>query len=89
MSWGDRKVEFLPKQVKLFADGAVFSQAMQMKDVCLDGHKGEWMLDLDIFEKAFAKYCQAGYQIHIHQNSDAGLEMNIDNIEKKYVARHT
>ncbi len=82
LSWGDGKVEFLPKQVKLFADGAVFSQAMQMKDGYLDGHEGEWMIDLDIFEKAFAKYWQAGYQIHIHQNGDAGLEMVIDNIEK-------
>ena len=30
-------------QVKLFTDGAVFSQLMQMKDGYLDGHDGEWI----------------------------------------------
>ncbi len=72
---------FLPKQIKLFADGAIYSQAMQMKDGYLDGHKGEWMMDLDLFAKAFRKYWDAGYQIVIHQNGDAGLDMVLANLE--------
>jgi predicted amidohydrolase YtcJ len=35
------KVRFLPRQVKLFADGAIISQLMQIKDGYIDGHKGE------------------------------------------------
>ncbi len=44
------KVSFFPKQIKLFVDGAIVSQLMQMKDPYLgaDGkpdpnHRGEWM----------------------------------------------
>ena len=33
------KVRFLPRQVKLFADGAIISQLMQMRDGYLDGHR--------------------------------------------------
>jgi len=81
LSWGSGKVEFLPMQVKLFADGAIFSQAMQMIDGYTDGHEGEWMIDLDIFAEAFNTYWDAGYQLHIHQNGDAGLEMVLDLLE--------
>ena len=34
------KVAFLPNQIKLFADGAIVSQLMQMKGGYTDGHKG-------------------------------------------------
>ena len=33
--------EYLPQQVKLFADGAMFSQLMQMSEGYLDGHHGD------------------------------------------------
>lgn len=33
----------VPNQIKLFTDGAVFSQLIQMKDGYLDGHHGEWI----------------------------------------------
>ncbi len=81
LSWGSGKTAFLPKQTKLFADGAIFSQAMQMLDGYTDGHDGEWMMDLDVFKQAFDTYWDAGYQIHIHQNGDAGLEMVLDVLE--------
>ena len=81
LDWGEGMTSFLPKQIKLFADGAIYSQAMQLKDGYLDGHKGEWMMDLDLFAKAFRKYWDAGYQIVIHQNGDAGLEMVLANLE--------
>ncbi len=72
---------FLQKQVKLFADGAIFSQLMQMQDGYTDNHHGEWMMQPDAFAKAFRVYWDAGYQIHVHQNGDAGLEMVLDNLE--------
>jgi predicted amidohydrolase YtcJ len=81
MDWGEGMSQFIPKQVKLFADGAIFSQLMKMQDGYLDGHHGEWIIDPDKLEIAFAKYWDAGYQIHVHQNGDEGLEVVLDIIE--------
>ena len=69
-----------PKQVKLFADGAIFSQLMQMEEGYTDGHKGEWLMEPSAFAKAFQVYWDAGYQIHVHQNGDAGLKLIIDTL---------
>ena len=38
---------FFPGQIKLFADGAIISQLMQMKDGYTDGHHGEWIMPPD------------------------------------------
>lgn len=81
MTWGAGMTAFLPKQVKLFADGAIFSQLMQVKDGYKDGHQGEWMMDLDFFARTFRVYWDAGYQLHIHVNGDAGLDMVLDQLE--------
>ena len=81
-TWGTPTSYFLPKQVKLFSDGAVFSQLMQMREGYLDGHHGEWIMDPSVFSKTFKIYWDAGYQIHIHQNGDKGLDLIIDEIEK-------
>jgi predicted amidohydrolase YtcJ len=81
MAWGQGMTAFLPKQVKLFADGAIFSQAMQVTDGYKDGHKGEWMMDLDFFARTFRVYWDASYQLHIHVNGDAGLDMVLDQLE--------
>jgi predicted amidohydrolase YtcJ len=87
------KVRLLPKHVKLFADGAIISQLMQMNEPYLDDaglpdpcHHGEWMMEPDTF-RAFARvYWDAGWQLHIHVNGDAGLDMVLDTIE--YCAAH-
>jgi len=81
LDWGEGMSRFIPKQIKLFADGAIFSQLMKMKDGYLDGHHGEWIMDPDKLAVAFAKYWDAGYQIHMHQNGDEGLEVVLDIIE--------
>ncbi|NTW41589.1 MAG: amidohydrolase [Cellulomonadaceae bacterium] len=81
LDWGAGMTSFLPRQVKLFADGAIFSQTMQMRDGYLDGHVGEWIIDPAVFLKAFRAYWDAGYQIHIHQNGDAGLDLILDCLE--------
>jgi predicted amidohydrolase YtcJ len=73
-SWYGGMTSLAPRQAKLFADGAIYSQAMQVREPYLDGHKGEWMMDEDVFERAFRIYWDAGYQIHIHVNGDAGLD---------------
>ncbi len=81
LTWGRGMTAYLPKQVKLFADGAIFSQAMQLTGGYTDGHKGAWMMDPDFFARTFGVYWSLGYQIHIHVNGDAGLDMVLDQLE--------
>lgn len=81
LTWGQGMTAYLPKQVKLFADGAIFSQAMQVKGGYTDGHKGEWMMDPDFFARTFRIYWDLDYQLHIHVNGDAGLDMVLDQLE--------
>ena len=73
--------------MKLFADGAIYSQAMQVREPYTDGHRGVWMIDLDFFERSFRLYWDAGYQIHVHVNGDAGLDMVLNTLEKN-LRRH-
>lgn len=75
-------VKFLPKQVKLFSDGAIYSQLMQMKDGYTDGHQGEWMTPLDLFEEQIMMYWNNNYKIHVHANGDLGQQMVIDLVQK-------
>lgn len=82
LSWGSGKTAFVPKQVKLFADGAIYSQLMQVTEPYTDGHSGEWIMDPDFFNSSFDAYWEAGYQIHIHQNGDKGLDMVLDAVER-------
>lgn len=77
------KVSFFPKQIKLFSDGAIISQLMQMKDGYLDGHKGEWLMHPDKLEERAKLYWDAGYQLHIHVNGDAGLDTVLDVLERR------
>lgn len=78
-----RKVMFLQKQIKLFADGAIISQLMQMKDGYTDGHKGEWIMPPDELERRARLYWDAGYQIHVHVNGDLGLEAVLNVLERR------
>lgn len=55
---------------------------MQMKDGYTDGHHGAWIMDPPLFTHAFQSYWDAGYQIHIHNNGDAGMDVLLDNMEK-------
>lgn len=77
------KLAFLPRQVKLFADGAIISQLMQMKDGYKDGHKGEWILAPDDLDRRSKLYWDAGYQLHVHVNGDLGLDVVLDTIERR------
>jgi predicted amidohydrolase YtcJ len=87
LTWGQGMTAYLPRQAKLFADGAIFSQAMQVRDGYRDGHHGEWMMDPDFFARTMKVYWDAGYQIHVHVNGDAGLDMVLDQLETN-IRRH-
>ncbi len=75
LSWGQGMTSMMPKQIKLFADGAIYSQLMQVREPYLDGHHGEWIMEPEVFAKAFRIYWAADYQIHVHVTGDAGVDM--------------
>jgi predicted amidohydrolase YtcJ len=77
-----KKLMFFDRQIKFFADGAIISQLMQMKEPYLDGHKGEWIMEPAQLEERARLFWNAGYQIHIHVNGDLGLEVVLDVIER-------
>ena len=69
---------FLPNQVKLFSDGAIYSQLMQMKDDYTDGHHGEWMTPLNMLQQQMSLYWNKNYKLHIHANGDKGIQQVLD-----------
>ena len=75
---GGRHIQWSKNQVKLFADGAVYSQLMQLKDGYLDGHKGEWIQTPEDLENSARPFWKAGYQIIVHVNGDLGMEKTLD-----------
>jgi predicted amidohydrolase YtcJ len=63
------------KAIKLFADGAMFSQLMQMRPPgYIDGHHGEWLMSPEVLDAGVQAFWDAGYQIHVHVNGDAGMD---------------
>jgi hypothetical protein len=85
--YNTHNVRFLPEQVKLFADGAIYSQLMQMKDGYADGHEGEWMTPLPLFREQVEMYWNNDYKIHVHANGDLGQQMVIDNVSQLHADR--
>ncbi len=82
------KVFVVDKQIKLFADGAIISQLMQMNDPYVDRdgqpdphHHGEWMMTPDVLQSVFDVYWDAEWQPHIHVNGDKGLDVVLDVLE--------
>jgi predicted amidohydrolase YtcJ len=71
-------ITFLPKQIKLFSDGAIYSQLMRMEGGYTDGHQGEWMTPLNLLEQQIKFYWDAGYKIHVHANGDQGIQHVLD-----------
>lgn len=63
------------KSVKLFADGAMFSQLMQMNHPgYIDGHRGEWLMSPEVLAEGVKTFWNAGYQLHVHVNGDGGMD---------------
>lgn len=87
LAWGEGMTAMMAGAIKLFADGAIYSLAMQLSEPYLGGGHGEWIMDPAFFARAFQVYWEAGYQIHVHVNGDAGLDMVMDTVEAN-LARH-
>jgi len=76
------KIQFRD-HVKMFADGAMFSQLAMLKEPgYIDGHHGEWMMPPETFESVARTFWHQGYRIHVHTVGDLGLEMVIDTLAK-------
>ena len=67
------------RHAKFFADGGFFAQNMKMNPPgYLDGHEGKWMTPPPELAALIEPYWKAGYQIHVHVNGDAGLDVVLD-----------
>jgi len=80
--WNTDKVGFVRKHVKLFADGAIYSQLSQFEDGYLDKHEGEWITPVEEFKEMFKLYWRNNYRIHIHTNGDAGANMVMETVRE-------
>ncbi len=79
---------FTNKAIKLFADGAMFSQLMQLSPPgYIDGHQGAWITQPALFEETARRYWNADYQIHVHTNGDQGAMMVLDVLDKLKVGK--
>lgn len=78
-----KKLMFFPNQIKLFADGAIISQLMQMKQPYTDGHQGEWITPPKELDKRIKLFWDAGYQIHVHVNGDQGLDVVLNSLQNR------
>jgi predicted amidohydrolase YtcJ len=71
------------RRVKLFSDGAFFSQLAQLMDPgYIDGHHGEWLTPPEVLIDGIREYWNKGYTIHVHVTGDLGLELALDALEK-------
>ena len=74
-------VEFR-NHVKLYADGAFFSELMQLRPPgFIDGHHGEWLTAPERFTALARLYWHAGFAIHVHCTGDLGVELALDVLE--------
>ena len=62
------------KAIKLYVDGAIFSQLMMMSKDYEDHHHGAWMMQPKEQDDVFSTFYKANWDIHIHVNGDAGLD---------------
>ena len=78
--YDSKNIKFRPNQVKLFADGAIYSQNMQMIDGYTDGHKGQWITLPELMKQQIKFYWNKGYKIHVHANGDEGIQSLLDDV---------
>ena len=76
------------RAAKLFADGAMFSQLMQMRPPgYIDGHRGEWLMSPRVLAAGVRTLWDAGFTIHVHVNGDAGMDAVLGALEAAQAAR--
>ena len=71
------RVQFL-KHIKLFSDGAIYSQLSRFSDGYGDGHQGEWMMPPAQQRQLAELFWRDGWQLHVHTNGDEGVQATLD-----------
>ena len=77
-------IKFLTNQYKTFADGAIYSLALELRKPffkCV-GCKSEWIIPLKEGEEIFNYWWDKGYKIHIHITGDKAFEVYLDFVER-------
>ena len=77
-------IKFLPKQYKTFADGAIYSLALELRKPFYncDSCKSEWIIPPKEGEQIFNYWWDKGYKIHIHITGDKAFETYLDIVER-------
>ena len=71
------------RRVKLFCDGAFFSQLAQMNPPgYISGRSGEWMMSPEALEAFAREFWRHNYKIHVHTTGDLGLELVLDIVSR-------
>ena len=76
-------IKFMPKQYKSFADGAIYSLALQLKDEffgCPNCH-AEWIIPPAQGKELFDYWWDAEYKVHIHITGDLAFDAYLDIVE--------
>jgi predicted amidohydrolase YtcJ len=81
LRWSHERIR-IPRHAKYYADGAIFSQLMQMSEPYLDGHAGEWLMTPDEQWSVLSSFATRGWNLHVHVNGDAGLDVVLDQLER-------
>jgi predicted amidohydrolase YtcJ len=82
LDWSTERIQVV-KRAKYYADGAIFSQLMQMSEPYLDGHHGEWMMPPEQQRNVLRAFWREGWDVHIHVNGDAGLDVVLDHVRQQ------
>lgn len=77
-------IKFLPNQYKTFADGAIYSLALQLRKPFFNcpGCKSEWIIPPKQALEIFNYWWDQEYKIHIHITGDLAFEQYLDFVEK-------
>jgi hypothetical protein len=85
--WSSKHIR-IDRRVKMLADGAFFAQNMRMNPPgYIDGHFGKWITEPEIITAQFARFWNAGFDLHVHVNGDEGLDVVLDGIAALAVKR--
>ncbi len=78
------QIEFLPRQYKSFADGAIYSLALELSEPFYncDSCVSEWIIPPAMQEQIFNEYWDRGYKIHIHITGDKAFAAATDIVAK-------
>ncbi len=77
-------IKFLPRQYKTFADGAIYSLALQLREPFYNCRecRSEWIIPPKEGEAIFDYWWDKGYKIHIHITGDKAFETYLDIVER-------